>query len=243
MDLGYNFNREMNNTLNPRKMTMVDFNLTFTTNPSGIMVDLERDYQIVKQKELDQSVTFVYGRVKSSKKLYDATENNIDTPISVVVYCDLGLIECATRDVNLSDYNQSNEFDWFTPVNFNNDASMDGLIDLNSTSTPTNGATVHDTAFGGPVDQYTGVEITVNGTNNGVNVADGGVTDRPLDVNITFGAITNDWLIYNPNANVIPNPFYRVRFVSPSSGWAGHGDTGNVVDSAPSYEKNKRLGW
>jgi len=39
-----------------------------------------------------------------------------------------------------------------------------------------------------------------------------------------------------------PSPFYKVRFIG-QAGWAGHGDTGNVVESNASTKKNRRLGW
>ncbi len=68
------------------------------------------------------------------------------------------------------------------------------------------------------------------------------VADRPQDVYIDFGSNTNRWLIYNKDTNTTPSPFYRVRFIGQSD-WAGHGDTGHVVDSNVSTKKNRRLGW
>ncbi len=90
------------------------------------------------------------------------------------------------------------------------------------------------------------VTITSEGINNGVTVSNTSGT-LPHDVNITFGGSigspgTNNWLIYNPSKNSVPIPFYRVRFIG-ESGWAGHGDTGHVVDSDTSTKKNRRLGW
>jgi len=65
---------------------------------------------------------------------------------------------------------------------------------------------------------------------------------RPLLVNIELNG-TDPWLIYNPDADdKLPDPFYRVRFISPS-GWAGYGKTGKVVGSEPSKKKNRRLEW
>jgi len=50
-------------------------------------------------------------------------------------------------------------------------------------------------------------------------------------------------LIYNPASAILaPDPFYKVRFIG-TSGWAGLGKTGHVVDSNTSIKKNRRLEW
>jgi len=67
------------------------------------------------------------------------------------------------------------------------------------------------------------------------------VSTRPLTVDINLTG-TDPWLIYNPDANAEPAPFYRVRFVG-QSGWTGHGRTGNVVESNASKRKLRRLEW
>ncbi len=235
MDLSYNFARTYNTPLNPRLVRMVDFNLTFASNPFHLMVDLISDYNIIAEKNLDQNVTFVYGRAKSSKPFYDdVTTDKINTPISVTLYCDLGLIACSTRGIN-TNTGQTNEWDWYRSIN--HDATTgDGDITLNASI---GGSVANpDNATADPAD----VSIVADGINSSIDVA-ATIAARPLGVNITFGANTNEWLIYNPDDDSIPNPFYRVRFVSGSGDWAGHGDTGHVVDGNTSHQKNRRLGW
>jgi hypothetical protein len=62
-----------------------------------------------------------------------------------------------------------------------------------------------------------------------------------VDVNLTG---TDSWLIYNPNGEVEPAPFYRVRFIGGGmSDWAGYGQTGRVIDTNISRQKSNRLEW
>jgi hypothetical protein len=95
------------------------------------------------------------------------------------------------------------------------------------------------------------VRITSSGIQSNVTVTANATTLQmtvPIElVNRidTPGALpyTNHWLIYNKDsATQVPSPFYKVRFIGQND-WAGHGDTGHVVDSATSYKKNRRLEW
>jgi hypothetical protein len=63
---------------------------------------------------------------------------------------------------------------------------------------------------------------------------------RESDLSSTY---TNEWLIYNANDPILtPSPFYKVRFIG-TSGWAGYGDTGHVVETNASVKKHNRLEW
>jgi len=240
MDLGYNFNRDFNQTLNPRYIEFHDFNISYVTNPTGINADLQTNHIIFGNRALDQNVTFVYGRAKPSQPFYDdVMANNIDTPISIVVYCDLGMITCRTRNIDTSG-GQTNEWDWYRSVD-HIAAEGDGNVILHAgvegnVSNPDN--TTVD-----PAD----VDIATNGINNNINVA-ADLPTRPLTVNISFvensatDTNTSRWVIYNSGTNSTPVPFYRVRFIGQGE-WAGYGDTGHVVDSNISDQKNNRVAW
>jgi len=248
MDLGYNFVRDYNKTLNPRYIEFHDFNITYIddgSKPSLVKADLESDFQIFGDRILDHNVTFVYGRAKPSQEFYDGvTASFIDTPVSVVVYCDQDPITCsAVYNIDTA-LGKTDEYNWYllrdsaTKVDPTNDhvtTENDGNITLDVNAT-TPGASV------APSDP-TAVAINNSG---GVNNPDVRVTatvaDRPLDVYIDFGANTNRWLIYNKSQNTIPTHFYRVEFIGQMD-WAGHGDTGHVVDSNISTKKNRRLSW
>jgi hypothetical protein len=233
MDLGYNFKRDYNKTLNPRYIEFKDFNITHAINsnaPTNIYADLTDDHKIFGDKILDHNVTFVYGRAKPSQYLYDdVTEDFVDTPISVVVYCDQGPINCAAvYNITNGTFSQTDEYDWYLSLGHVT-SQNDGNITLNA-------STGADVSSPFPINFINGVnapDVRVSAT----------AATRPLDVNITFvEPDTNKWLIYNRDKNETPIPFYRVRFIN-ESGWAGHGDTGHVVDSDTSTKKNRRLEW
>ena len=239
MDLGYNYARALNTPLNPRQLDMKDFNLTYATPPAGIFVDLQTNHKIVGNLSLDQNVTFVYARAKSALSLYDDIRSaNTNTPISVLLYCDLGYTTCQNRGIQAY-LAQTNDDSWWKSID-HDQSQGDGNIEL--VSTPV-------TAL-----NLTSVNITSNGTNNSVNVNNGGVVPLTVPVNLvvdnlaTVGPVkfTDRWLIYNPESNLTvplpPSPFYRVRFIG-STGWAGYGDTGHVVGGTINEKKNKRLEW
>jgi len=234
MDLGYNFTRTFNMPLNSRLIRMVDFNITYQTNPSNLYVDLKTSHTIRGNLKLDENVTFVYGRAKPNKFFYDdITSNSIVTPVSIVLYCDLGLVECQNRGlasvVNgmLADA-QTNEADWWFAQQHNTSAG-DGNVTLSATN--------------GTVSPADPTAINpVNGLDQTVTVTNGDTT--PNIVDIDFGPDTNTWLIYNKDADSIPSPFYRVRFIGTSGGgWTGHGKTGHVVGDDINAKKTKRLEW
>jgi hypothetical protein len=142
-----------------------------------------------------------------------------------VIYNDPGT---STYALDLITFKPTDEYDWYlaTP---HQTANNDGNISLLPASNITNGT---------PITIINGVNSLV------VNVS---ATSRPSTVDITFDTsgtppLTSDWVIYNEDNDSAPDPFYRVRFIG-GSGWAGHGETGNVVDSNMSKRKNRRLGW
>ena len=233
MDLGYNFKRDYNKVLNPRSIEFKDFNISYVTNPIAVKADLKSDHQIFGNKVLDTNVTFVYGRAKTSQDFFDdITTNSIKTDISIVVYCDQDPITCSAVYNIETVLSKTNEFDWYLSRGHVMTPDNDGNITL----TADNGANVTSS-----------VAINSNGgVDSNVVVSDGGVTTRPLEVNIDFVTTspsdTSRWLIYNKDKNEIPSPFYRVRFIGQSD-WAGHGDTGHVVGGNTNVKKNRRLGW
>lgn len=235
MDLGYNFARQMNVALNPRHINMKDFNLTYTAPPPGINVDLETDHKIFGTINIDQNVTFLFGRAKPAQTYYETIENNINTPLSTVVYCDLGYTECQNRGI-MALFGQTNEATWWK--SWDHTTPQDGNIEL--VSAPTSALNT------------TSVTINSEGEDSTINVNNGGVAPLLVPVNLVVNDPTNPpapanytdrWLIYNEySATTPPIPFYRVKFLG-ASGWVGKGDTGHVVGDDVNTKNNKRLEW
>lgn len=243
MDLGYNFDRYINIPLNPVRILFGDMNLSNANKPD-IAVDMIPDHKIYGLLEIDQRVHFYYGRLKPAQAFYDnIVTSSATTPVSVVVYCDatpvtaggLGLSGCNARGLNL----QSNEIQWWKAVDHNT-SDGDGSIGL-AIGTLTEGS-------GSPYLSSSSVAINAsNGENNTLFVDRGSNPTLPMTVPVELllypnTVHTDRWLIYNEFNSTVPSPFYRVRFIG-TSGWAGEGETGHVVNDNADTHKNKRVGW
>jgi len=177
---------------------------------------------VTGKEEDDSNATFYYARVKPSKIFYDdEPAPAATTAITLVVYRDIG-----TSDFSLlfTPFKPTNEYDWYLSTRH---TSADGNVTLVSKeSTQGSVAPTNPTITEGI---NTNIKITA--------VSAG----RPLIVDINLTG-TDPWLIYNPDTNSEPNPFYRVRFIG-EGGWAGHGDTRDVVEGNTNIKKNRRLEW
>jgi hypothetical protein len=239
MDLGYNEPRTYNTPKNPIYVSMDDFNVTYSTQPSTLYVDGKSNHEIFGNKELDQNVTFVYGRAKPNMLFYDnITTASVLTPVSVVVYCNLGLVECQNRGLavlasGMLNDAQSNESNWWYSQKHNTALGNDGQVTLRATN-----GSVSPVSPVSPRDPES-ISLT-NGIDSSVLVTNTGET--PNIVNIDFGPNTDRWLIYNKDADSTPSLFYRVRFIG-TSGWTGEGKTGHVVGDDINTKKTKRLEW
>lgn len=248
-DVDYNFDRNINIPLNPRNIFMERYEVSYSTPPPSVHVNMKSNYIIKGTKQLGaanakgQNVTFAYARVKSSKPFYDdIIGNSVLTPISTVVYCDLGFALCNGRGIDVNN-GQTDEPYWWRATTFNNTGmNRDGNVVLSATQ-----AALQDD------NGVNDAKILNIGIQNGNSVSNFNVAyvgdARPYTENILFNTFADDadhftdrWLIYNQDGAMAPNPFYRVRFINNAT-WAGHGDTGNVVNTSINRKKNKRVGW
>jgi hypothetical protein len=225
----FNYDRTYNNPINPFEINGSDINITVNSiykSSTGATATISGS------SSAEQNATFVYARAKATKDFYDdITTANIDTPIKVEVYCDkwpASDTQCPHIDVING---QTEDHKWYISTDHNT-SSNDGNITLNASSSISN------------ADQLT----IINGISNPVvNVSRPGGA-LPSIVNIDFTTTnstdTNSWLIYNPDSTIEePSPFYRVRFIDGTSGWAGHGSAGHVTGGSASKKKNRQIEW
>ena len=202
----------------------------------------------------DSNATFYYGRARPSQYFYDdVTDDSVNTPIAIDVYCDLTFAECSEKGIDTFNA-QTNEIDWWLSLDhLENNTRHDGNVTLTvGAVTPAGTASVASTISADPAK----VQIISSGIDPTVTVT-ATSADRPMTVDIELvhnmlpvtlsyytatPPYTNSWLIYNANTLEIPSPFYKVRFIG-TSDWAGHGDTGHVVGGSTNTKKNRRLGW
>ena len=168
----------------------------------------------------DGNATYYFARTKASRYLYDVENSPADTPISVVIYYEPA---DSSFDPDLTTFIPTDEYDWYLSTRHSAD---DGKITLIPGNTSHASVTVHPALFNG-LDKYVQVATTDD--------------TRPLTVDINLTG-TDSWLIYNPDNDRKPNPFYRVRFIG-TSDWLGYGNTGHIVEGDLSSKKNKRLEW
>jgi hypothetical protein len=245
MDLGFNFDRNSSQPLNPRFINFSDFNITYATQPN-LNVEMKTDYHIFGERKIDANITFLYGRTKPGKLFYDdVTDASILTPVSVVFYCDLGYTECQNRGLTLMDA-QTNEAYWWKSLDHDNQLSRDGNI-VFGLGSPTEGS-------GSPTINKTSASIATDGEDTTISVGRGANPVLPLNVPVNLvvndpatppapASYTDRWLIYNPDSETQPpSPFYRVRFIGDST-WSGIGKTGNVVGNDAGSKKTRRLDW
>jgi hypothetical protein len=166
--------------------------------------------------------TFLYARAKSSQKLYDdIVENSVKTPISIVVYS----LPAGYVTLSSSFFTSTDEYDWF--LNTIHDLSNDGSVTLVTTDSSKGSVTSSPNITNGQDDSVTVTAVS---------------SDRPLEVDVNLTG-TDEWLIYNPDEESEPSPFYKVRFIGGGTGWTGYGKTGYVVETNSSNRKTKRLEW
>ena len=269
--LEFNFQREINQPANPFDVNGSYLSISmlshYTDNDDGDTADINgsrigdqngsttcaTDPGCVEQNA-ENNATFYYGRARPSQYFYDdVTDSSVNTPIAIDVYCDLIFTECFNLGIDTNNA-QTNEVDWWLSLGHTeNSTRHDGNITLQiGTITPSGSASISSPISTDPAQ----VRITVNGIDRNVTVT-ATSTDRPMIVPIELvhnilpftlpyytatPPYTNSWLIYNEDSLELPSPFYKVRFIG-TSDWAGHGDTGHVVDSNVSTKKNRRLEW
>ena len=235
MDLGYNYDRRYNVPINPKYIRFKEMNITDAGKPAKLYAHGSDEYNITGSYTIDQNVTFIYGRAKSSRYIYDdVSASSIKTPISLVAYCDLGLSECLKRGLDdiatgmLKDARSEESFWWV--VQKHNTDSGDGQVTLRSS---TNGTV--SPAAPTPLSLREGIDKNVTVTHTGANLPD--------VVDIDFGNTTDRWLIYNVSGDNVPSPFYRIRFIG-GNGWVGYGKgTGHVMEGTVSNRENPHVEW
>ncbi|WP_456430513.1 hypothetical protein [Nitratifractor sp.] len=235
MDLGYNYIRAYDTVVNPIYIHFSELNITDAEKPAILYAHGVNNYKIEGSYKLDQNITFIYGRAKPNRFVYDdVKESNITTPVSLVAYCNLGLNGCLNRGLDvitggMLKNTRSNENNWWIVQKHNEDAG-DGNVLLKSTS---NGKV--SPAAPTPIDPTGGIDSNILVSHTVAILPD------VVDINLASG--TDRWLIYNKNGDTIPSPFYRVRFIGTGSGWTGYGKTGHVTGGSMNSEKTRRLEW
>ncbi len=224
-----NFKRAFNVPVNPFNFTVQNFSLSSLND--AMSVDLQNGYIPTGFKELNQTKTIYYAKVKSPSNFYDdITANSVTTPLEVDIFCNKNLDYCKNYGIDI-DKGASSEYDWWVNINH---SINEGVIDL----------VTHDSNLA------TISPMPVSSLNLGkaqnVLVQAQTTAKRPFTVFIkpTQNMINNaPWLLFNPFGNSIPKYIYKVRFVNPPGAWSGEGHTGYTSPYKGNNKKTKKVDW
>ena len=179
---------------------------------------------------------FYYADARAPKAHYPKINTrSLPTPMFVYIYCGKGKVICSS-DVRLVSTTIPN---WYRSIK-HTDLDGDGSVIL-KVSDPSKGQVTTD------IDFTAGRDDTVN-----TSLKAGISAPRTVKVDLD-DTISDSWMYHNPQAGATTpkSPLFDVDFIEGGAGvagginvdWAGHGETGNVVDSLPSHKENDRLSW
>jgi len=218
LDIGLNFVRQYNTPINPFSLHIVDVNVTDTDAVFGT------------DTSIDTNATYLYARAHPTRYLYDEiTESSVNTPVMIQVYCDKWPAATATTCPQVDTMQgQTNEAYWWLATE-HNVSTGDGAVVLSAA-----GGTIAPASI-----------KPANGRDDTVMVTNGGSAHNTVDISLVTtvpGAQTDDWMIFNPDSNTPPTPFYKVQFIG-SGKWVGSGKTGHVVGGDINTKKVHRTEW
>jgi hypothetical protein len=235
--LYYNFEKPYTDVVNP---VIVTFETLNTAVPSASSyAELKTNYIPEGNVSIDQNITYLFAKVSESIGTNDSRiytpDTSITTNIRVSVYCRDSIIP----DINCSripDLTQvpaapasSEEAylfgGWYRMVTHGTD---DGeVISLTSD--------VNDVA----IDPYASISLE-NGISADIEIR---YPLSPRPVHPVFSITPDEWLKFNTDPALNGIPTFTLHFLTQGLKWKGTGKTGNVIQSQPTINQNRRLNW
>ena len=232
IDLRYNIDKTITQPINP---ISVNFQAIHTDSIDAQSNTEEINSFVPKGEAILNSLRYFYfARVKPfhynyPRVIYSGKDVNINTPLSVEIFCDFSEAYCNEMQVfkNTNIYASPNRQNgWYIAINHNQ--NLDGnIISLNSLS---NGLSIN------PINNITfikGQSIPITST-----ITNGDNSINQVDV------IVPPQLKYNPDATRNGNPQYVVpqSNTSPSE-WTGVGEVGHTVGIEANTNNSKKVSW
>ncbi len=214
LNLMFNYERNVNNALNPFKINGSDINISISSLYDNDDINITDN----NGKEIaDGNATFIYGRTNAPRTRVKGDSGDI--PIYYETYCYDNLNNCSKILLPDGVGSRSNDDPrWF--INTKHDSSNFGTY--------------------GDVSQKNGSKIDTINSQNSVNLKYKGST---YPYKTTMKNRASSWLIYNKyNPNATTNEF-EVEFEKGDSKWAGKSATDTVSKNSASQTTNRRTMW
>ena len=195
----------------------------------------------------DTNITFVYGKLVPEKRLYnDVAVAYKTTKLYVDIYCGV-LMTCSDYNLTTSmpALAQGESSEWYLADMFNSATIGDTTLKVTtyagidadpyvSTTLIAKAKTINNVPFDNPtVAKQEDINVSVVGIG------------RPSIVKIKYDPVP--WLDYDTKLDTPTNKnndsdYYRVKFIG-ERGWAGVGNTGQVIDNTSSSDTRPRMNW
>jgi len=238
MDLGYNYERMVNVAVNPRRVVFRDFNITFASNPD-ISVDLINDHKVYGNLELDDNVTFLYGRVHAPRYRVEcnstvacSTTTSPNRPL--VLYNEFYYDQTASIDANdtltafSSETNRSvDSVNWYKNyMHAQSDGNVSSVVQY----------------YGNNVYNSSPISVTAPTTiANGISTVDANYTGLDsYPYKATMGIRASEWQIYNRFDAAADHNTFELEFNA-----ARIGDDANLSSdiNITSPNTSRRIRW
>ena len=237
VEIHLNFDRKVNNPINPLKIVFNDINVSCQDlEKCKSYADLKNDYIAKGNRSLDFNLTHYYGRVHAP----DYVDKDADDLINATIYYEIFLDENGIDYANIKGNESIDDVNWYVNQSHTN---LDGNISNNGNSSIT---AANNTALDSPIqintasasDNKSGI---INSGKENITLQYPHNLSHPYKDRIDMNASL--WLIYNRfDENATTNHFY-VTFPGKPKDWAGIGKTGKTVDLNMSSSTQKRIEW
>jgi hypothetical protein len=236
--LYYNFEKPYTDVVNP---VIVTFETLNTAAPSASSyADMKSDYIPDGNVSIDQNITYLFAKVSESvgtdeSKIY-TPDISITTKIRVDVYCKDSIIP----DINCSRIPDLTQ----TPATAasSEEAYLGGGWYRMLTHGTDDGEVLSLTADNSDVaiDPSTYISLE-NGISADIEIRYPLSANRPAHP--VFSITPNEWLRFNTDPALNGIPTFTLHFLTQGLKWKGTGKTGNVIQTQPTINQNKRLNW
>jgi len=220
--LSFNFNRAVNNSINPFVVKGSDTNLTAISSYTAIgdTVDVKGN------KVAENNATFLYGRTHASRQRY--VGNSGKAFIYYEAYCSAGSCNKSLLPDGLNSKN-TNDLRWF--VNSKHNTLSDGNITNDEIFEKANTLVIENfTNRNETLPYVSSVELIYN-------------ESQGYPYKTTMENNASSWLIYNEHdENAIRNEF-SVEFSKESGNWSGKHETDTVTKDYNTPNTNRRSMW